>query len=151
MTPITKETEVFTGYLKEKDLKLTEQRKIILDAFLNIETHVTAEELYNKLKPNNANIGVATVYRTLRLLCECGIANELKFGDGVARYEHLFGHEHHDHLICIRCGKYTEVCDPAIEELQNKLAKKNHFQVLRHRMELYGICEDCSSEKDSKH
>ena len=143
---IGKEVEILTDYLKKKDLKLTEQRKIVLQGFLDIETHVTAEELYNTVKQNNPEIGMATVYRTLKILCECGLANELKFSDGVSRYEHLFDHKHHDHLICLKCGKYTEVFDPGIEELQEKLAQKNKFQVLRHRMELYGFCENCITE-----
>ncbi len=140
---ISKEEDILYEYLKNKDLKLTGQRKIILDAFLGIESHITAEELYGIIKKNNPEIGVATVYRTLKILCEAGLANEVKFGDQVAHYEHLFDHEHHDHLICIQCGKYTEVCDPDIEELQQKLADQNHFKLLRHRMELYGICADC--------
>jgi len=149
MIPITSEVNILIDYLKTKDLKLTEQRKLILEAFLKIETHVTAEELYDLIKLNYPEIGVATVYRTLKLLCECGLANELKFSDRVARYEHLFGHEHHDHLICIKCGKYTEVVDPEIETLQQKLAGKNKLQVLRHRMELYGFCEDCLKKVES--
>lgn len=143
---IGKEEDILSAYLKNKDLKLTGQRKIILDAFLNIETHVTAEELYDIIKKDNPEVGVATVYRTLKILCEAGLANEVKFSDRSTRYEHLFDHEHHDHLICIKCGKYTEVRDQEIEDLQQKLAQKNKFQILRHRMELYGICEDCRRE-----
>jgi Fur family transcriptional regulator, ferric uptake regulator len=143
---ISKEEDILTEYLRKKDLKLTEQRKIILDAFLVIESHITAEELYDIIKKNNPEVGVATVYRTLKILCESGLANELKFTDKATRYEHLFDHKHHDHLICVQCGKYTEVCDPEIEELQQKLAERNRFKVLRHRMEMYGICEDCRRE-----
>jgi Fur family ferric uptake transcriptional regulator len=140
---IGKEEDILYAYLKNKDLKLTGQRKIILDAFLGIESHVTAEELYDIIKKNNPEIGVATVYRTLKILCEAGLANEVQFSDKVAHYEHLFDHQHHDHLICIQCGKYTEVCDPEIEELQQKLADRNNFKVIRHQMDLYGICENC--------
>jgi Fur family transcriptional regulator, ferric uptake regulator len=140
---IRKEEDILTAYLKKKDLKFTEQRKIILDAFLNVESHITAEELYDIIKQNNPEVGVATVYRTLKILYEAGLANELQFSDKATRYEHLFDHQHHDHLICLKCGKYTEVCDPEIEELQQKLAERNKFQVIRHRMELYGICENC--------
>lgn len=137
------ESQILMNYLKEKNLKITGQRKLILDAFLNNESHISAEELYDQLKRENPGIGLATIYRTLKLLSECGLANELHFSNGVTRYEHLFGHEHHDHLICLNCGKYVEVVDPAIEELQAQLAQKNNFQVLRHRMELYGICQEC--------
>lgn len=138
------EINILNEYLKKKDLKLTDQRKLILDEFLNTEIHFTAEALYDKLKQKNSNIGLTTVYRTLKLFCECGLASELKLADGISRYEHLFGHNHHDHLICIECGKLIEVTDPEIEELQNRLAKNNDFKVLHHRMELYGICKECS-------
>lgn len=140
------EYQILVNYLKEKNLKNTGQRKLILDAFLNNERHISAEELYDQLKRENPGIGLATIYRNLKLLSECGLANELHFSNGVTRYEHLFGHEHHDHLICLDCGKYIEVIEPAIEELQAKLAQENNFQVLRHRMELYGICQECAKK-----
>ncbi len=143
MGPIVKEADIFESFLREKDLKLTEQRKQILEEFLKVETHVTAEELYQRIKQDNPGIGIATVYRTLKLLSECGLADELQFGDGTARYEHAYGHEHHDHLICIQCGRYTEVCDPEIEELQAKLAQRNDFRVMRHRLVIYGLCHQC--------
>lgn len=142
------EYQILMNYLKEKNLKITGQRKLILDAFLNNESHISAEELYDQIKRENPGIGLATIYRTLKLFAECGLASEVHFSDGLTRYEHRFGHEHHDHLICLNCGKYIEVVDPAIEELQNRLAQMNEFQVLRHRMELYGICRNCKqSEK----
>lgn len=143
MNHLKDEIGILNEYLKKKELKLTDQRKLILEEFLNTETHFTAEEMYDKLKQTNSNIGLTTVYRTLKLFCECGLANELKLADGISRYEHLFGHKHHDHLICIECGQFIEVLDPEIEELQNRLAQKNDFKVLHHRMELYGICKDC--------
>lgn len=144
MSATEKEAEILVNYLKKKDLKLTDQRRLILDVFLNHESHVSAEELYDLLKKDNPGIGLATIYRTLKLLCECGLASELRFSDGVTHYEHLFEHEHHDHLICLKCGKYIEVASPEIEELQQKLAAKHGFEVLRHRMELYGVCKECA-------
>ncbi len=142
-TPLS-EIDILNDYLKKKELKLTDQRKLILDEFLNTETHFTAEEMYDKLKQKNPNIGLTTVYRTLKIFCESGLANELKLADGISRYEHLFGHKHHDHLICIECGKLIEVMEPEIEKLQNRLAEKNGFKVISHRMELYGICQECN-------
>jgi Fur family ferric uptake transcriptional regulator len=75
------------------------------------------------------------------------LANEIKFSDGIARYEHLFGHAHHDHLICTECGKLIEVVDSEIEALQNKLAQKHHFTVTDHHVEIYGQCPDCQNQK----
>ena len=96
--------------------------------------------MVKKLYPS---IGFATVYRTLKLLCEAGLCRELKFEDGITRYEHLYGHQHHDHLVCTRCGKFIEIIEPEIEKLQEKLFKKHKFLPQRHRMELYGICKKC--------
>jgi Fur family ferric uptake transcriptional regulator len=139
-----KEIDIFTNYLNDKGQKLTSQRKTILKAFLNSAHHISAEELYDTLKQENPAIGLATVYRSLKLLCECGLAVEIRLSDGITRYEHLFNHEHHDHLICLECGKIIEVVEPGIEELQQKLAQKQAFTVLHHRMELYGTCKECN-------
>jgi Fur family transcriptional regulator, ferric uptake regulator len=139
-----KETVILQNYLAEHGCKITGQRRRILEAFLATEEHVSAEELYRKLKENEGSgIGLATVYRTLKLLCASGLARELQLTDGVIRYEHHFDHEHHDHLVCLNCGRYIEVSDPQIEALQEQLAQRNRFRILHHRMELYGICGQC--------
>lgn len=141
------EERIFEEYLKAKNLKHSKQRKEILDIFLSIDRHLSVEDLYRIVQKKNPKIGHATIYRTLKLLCECGLCRELKFEDGITRYEHLYGHKHHDHLICIRCGRFVEVLDPEIERLQEKLAKQHGFYPERHRMELYGICKRCKSRK----
>ena len=142
------EEQVLIEYLRQKDLKYTEQRRIILESFLKTETHFTVDDLYAKVKEVNQAIGYTTIYRTLKLFAECGLANEMKFKDGITRYEHRFGHEHHDHLICVRCGQLIEVVEPEIEELQEKLARKHNFKIEHHRMELYGTCKKCAKEQD---
>jgi Fur family ferric uptake transcriptional regulator len=117
-----KEQIIFQNFLLENNLKFTEQRRLILEIFLATETHASVEELYDKIKRKYPDIGHTTVYRTLKLFAECGLAKELRFSDGVSRYEHLFGHDHHDHLICTQCGKLIEVVDPEIEALQQRRA-----------------------------
>jgi len=134
---------LFIKYLSGKNLKLTSQRKLILHAFLEHGGHVSSEELYDIVKTDTPGIGQATVYRTLKLLVEAGIANEVSFGDGVSRYEHGDEEEHHDHLVCTICSRQVEFHDPAIEELQVKQARKQGFSLQSHRMVLYGICKDC--------
>lgn len=138
-----KEEKIFEDYLATKNLKNSEQRGQILYIFLSIDKHLTANELYRIVQKKHPSIGNATIYRTMRLLCECGLCRELKLDDGITRYEHLYGHEHHDHLICTTCGKFVEVVDPEIERLQEKLVKQHGFYPERHRMELYGICKEC--------
>ena len=140
---VWEEEKIFEDYLATKNLKQTEQRKEILDIFLNTDKHLTANELYQIVRKKHHKVGYATIYRTLRLLCECGLCRELKVEDGTARYEHLYGHQHHDHLICTKCGRFVEVVDSEIERLQEKLAKQHGFYPERHRMELYGVCRKC--------
>src|SRR3989304_2751076 len=103
-----KEKDILKNYIVSKRLKFTKQREKILEAFLRIEKHVSAEELYKDVSKKNPQIGLATVYRALNLLYECGLAQEKKFGNGQTRFEHTFNHEHHDHLICVRCGEIIE-------------------------------------------
>lgn len=138
--------EVFADYLSRKNLKMTPQRRCILDIFLEEKGHHTSEDLYNIVKKVDKSIGQATVYRTLKLLSESGLAKEVNFGDGVTRYEQKYGYSHHDHIICEECGKALAVVDEKIEELQEKLAESHGFVLTHHEMYLYGICADCRSK-----
>ena len=138
-----KEHEVFEKFLKTKDLKHSRQREEILNIFLAVNRHITADELYRRAKKADSSIGYATVYRTLKLLAESGLCRELRFEGGTARYEHLYEHRHHDHLVCTGCGKMVEVFDPEIEKLQERLFARHNFHPQTHRMELYGLCGRC--------
>ena len=137
------EQKIFDSFVKEKGLKHSEQRKDILLTFLKTEKHLTADELHALVKKKNPAVGIATVYRTLKLLCESGLSSELKFGEGAVRYEHFYGHEHHDHLVCVKCGNFTEVMDPEIEKLQERLAQKVDFSLQGHKLLMYGVCRKC--------
>lgn len=88
-------------------------------------------------------ISPATVYRTVKLLAESGIAESLDFGDGVTRFECRYNKQHHDHLVCVRCNMKIEVVEERIEDLQESLAQKHGFTLNRHKMILYGICARC--------
>lgn len=140
---MSKEMSVFIEYLKQKDFKLTEQRKEILNTFLKIDKHLSVEELYDIAKKKDPSIGQATVFRTLKLLCDAEIAKEVDLGDGKVRYEHKYGHEHHDHLICTKCGRFIEAVDPEIEKLQDELCKRFGFKAQRHKMDIFGVCKRC--------
>ncbi len=135
--------DIFRSYIREKGLRNTRQREDILDSFFSSEKHITAEELFTAIKTKNPDIGYATVHRNLSLLCECGLADEIKIGNQKTRYEPKFGQKHHDHLICIKCGRFIEVNDNKIEKLQDKLAEANGFIPVRHKLEIYGICKGC--------
>ncbi len=139
------EEKIFDDFVKKKGLKHSDQRRGILRQFLKTERHLTADELYRLVKKKNPAIGFATIYRTLKLLCECGLSRELKLENGSLRYEHLYGHEHHDHLVCMKCGNFIEVMNLEIEKLQERLAKKEGFMLQGHKLLLYGICRECKS------
>ena len=133
----------FHRYLSAKNLKQTRQRKEILRSFLETEDHLTTEDLYQIVSVRFPGVGYSTVYRALKLIIDSGIAREVDFGDGVHRYEHNYAHDHHDHLVCIRCGDTIEVYNPDIEAFQEKLCREHGFQALRHKMEIFGLCPKC--------
>lgn len=142
-----KERAVFEEYIRRKNLKHSERRLQILETFLKSERHLTIDELYAMVKKMFPGVGYATIYRTLRLLCESGMCRELKLEDGITRYEHLYGHKHHDHLVCERCGRFIEVFNPEIERIQVKLARDEGFTITRHRLEIYGHCKRCRTKR----
>ncbi|MBI1823900.1 MAG: transcriptional repressor [Nitrospirae bacterium] len=138
-----KEAEILKKHIQVHQLKLTRQRQVILDTFLTLPRHVSAEELYEASTRKNRSIGLATVYRTLHLLCQAGIVQEREFGDGQARYEIVSNHSHHDHLVCLSCGRIIEFENMDIENLQEQVAKEHSFIIQRHKLELYGYCKTC--------
>ena len=133
----------FEQALRERGLKSTAQRDDIARVFFGAEGHLSVEELYAAVRRVNPRVGYATVYRTLKLLKECGLAAERHFDDGQARYEPLEAAQHHDHIICERCGKIVEFASEELERLQERIGRFLGFVVGRHRMELYGICAEC--------
>lgn len=134
---------IFSQYLRNNGMLHSSQRVQILDIFLKTKRHPTINDLYNMVRKKNPKIGLATVYRTMRVICDAGLAGETDFGDGLRRFEHKYEHQHHDHLVCLKCGRIIEVISPEIEKLQENLAKKHRFKTVRHRMEIFGICRTC--------
>ncbi len=131
--------ERWREYLRANNMNTTQQRELIVDQFLRCRDHVSIDELLSRVRKRNAKIGYATVYRTLKLLVESGVASQRRFGDGQARFE-VTG-DHHDHLICAKCGLILEFEDDEIERLQDQIAERlGGFKVVRHRHELYALC-----------
>ena len=135
--------KAFNDFAAAKGLRSTRQRDVILEVFLSTHQHVSVEDLYLKVKPGNPGIGLATVYRTLKLFAEAGLAREILFNDGQTRYEHVLAGEHHDHLVCTGCGSIIEFEDETIEKLQKDIAERHGFMIRNHKMEIYGLCANC--------
>ncbi len=132
-------------YLKTHDLKLTNQRRIALEGVLGIHSHFTAEELIDHLDEHGTPVSKATVYRTLTLLVESGHLETRDFGRGALLYEHVQGHSHHDHIVCLECGKIVEFRNAQIEEIQKKVASRKGFRIESHVLKIYGRCKKCRS------
>ncbi|WP_308776396.1 transcriptional repressor [uncultured Bilophila sp.] len=139
---------VFTRFLRGKGCHNTQQRRAIVSVFFQEEGHLTIEDLYVRVQAVDPTVGQSTVYRTMKLLCESGLAKEVSFGGGVVRYEQA-SDWHHDHLICESCGKSIEVVDPKIEALQERLVRRYGFTPTQHRLYLYGVCPECIAVQSS--
>lgn len=136
------------AYMAKKGLRSTAQRRVIVDAFFEGSAHVTIEDLLGEARKQDRGIGYATVYRTLKLLTESGVASEHRFGDGFSRYELADeATTHHDHLICVSCRMITEFEDRDIEALQEAVARRHGFRMTSHKHELYGTCARCCAER----
>lgn len=124
-------------------LKRSVKRELILKVMEDSGQHLTADRIHAAARRKNPKLGIATVYRTLKLFCKTGIAREIMPEDGTCRYELAENKGHHDHLICLGCGSFIEAMDPEIEKLQDKLAARYNFRPQRHKLEIYGLCATC--------
>lgn len=140
--------ENFKKSLRSSKLKYTKQRELILQIIYDNDGHFTPEDIYNLIKKSypQVNLGIATVYRTLTLLEEANIVTSISFGVQGKKYE--FGlKEHHDHLVCLKCGRIEEFFDVTIEKQQEKIAKKFNFKMTNHIMKITGVCSVCQAKK----
>ena len=135
--------EILHRHLKKVGLKHTEQRDTILRTFLETREHLSTDELTQLVKKKDPGIGVTTVYRTLKLLAGCGLASEVAFHDGVARYEHQYNRRSHHHMVCVECGSSVEFFSPEVDRLEQEVGRKHHYLTTRHTFQIYGICEPC--------
>jgi len=122
---------------------MTAPREMVLRAFLGLERHVSAEEIFAEARRLDASIGQATVFRTIKLLADAGLAREAYRDDGTRQFEHAYRHEHHDHLVCVSCGVIVEFVDPAIERAQETIYRAHGFESVQHHLELRGTCPAC--------
>jgi Fur family transcriptional regulator, ferric uptake regulator len=137
------EHDILRDYLANQGLKKTQPRHDILDAFLDSDGHITAYELHSMLQKRHQGIGFSTVYRTLKILTECGVAIEVNFGDGQARFEKAFKRENHGHLICTSCGRTEEFNTREVDKIKSKITGKAGFKEQGYRFEIYGLCSKC--------
>ena len=150
-TPLAKASidslhERLTSYMEQNGLRSTMQRKLVSDVFFRQRGHHSIDEVLALVRERDAGVGYATVYRTMRLLVDCGIAAERHFGDTGTRFEVVQKDHHHDHLICTECKRIVEFEDDDIETLQDAMAARHGFKLVSHKHELYGICPECAKQ-----
>jgi len=143
----SEETErIWKAFLSNKGLNASKTRDDVVAVFLDTTTHIDLQSLHEAVRRRHPGIGFATVYRTMKLLEDAGLAHARRFGDAKETlYEVAAGRSHHDHLICENCGKIVEFVSPEVERLQDGIAAKHGFELNRHRHELYGRCAECKA------
>src|SRR5947199_687384 len=141
--------ERLATWIAQRGLKATRQREVIVDTFFSQAGHLSVDELVEKAKQRDPSIGAATVYRTMKILTDAGLASARHFEGGQTRYEAALDRHHHDHLICTSCGSIVEFENERIEELQYRVAEEHGFTVLHHKLELYGLCAECKQRQSN--
>lgn len=135
--------EKFKAVLREEELRFTPQRYEVFREVCASAEHREAEEIYRVLQQRNVHVSRATVYRTMDILFKYDLVRRMDIGDGRWRYEHWLDCSHHDHIICVRCGRIVEFLSPEIEELQRKVCGKFNYELVRHVHQLFGLCHEC--------
>ncbi len=134
----------YKNYLHSKGQKFTPERQIILKEVLALAHHFDVDELYERLRRKGHRVSRATIYRTLPSLVENKIIKEaVRCQDNITKYEYIFGHDHHDHIVCIKCGKIYEFKNEQIEKLQEITCKGYKFKPVEHRLGIRGYCQKC--------
>ena len=142
--------DILRLHLKRVGLKQTEQRNTILRTFLDTREHLSTDELHRLVKKKDARIGYTTVYRTLKLLADCGLASVVAFHDGIARFEHQYNRRSHHHMVCTECGSSVEFFSSGLEEPEQEIGRKYRYLTNRHTFQIYGICETCRKKNGSR-
>ena len=139
--------ERLAAWIAARGLKATRQRDLIVDTFFSQAGHISVDELFEKVTARDSTIGAATVYRTMKILTDAGLASARHFEGAQTRYEAALDRHHHDHLICTSCSNIFEFENERIEELQDRVAAEHGFTVTHHKLELYGLCKDCQERQ----
>ena len=135
--------ETFREFVREKKLRNTPEREVIIQEVFANHDHFDADDLFLRLRSKKKRVSKASIYRTIPLLVESGLIKEVFFEGGHLHYEHIYGHKHHCHLRCICCGMILEFVEDEVFEIQNKIGVKNGFEATGHRLEIFGYCPQC--------
>ena len=139
--------QLLRQHIARLGLKHSAQRETILRVFVETHDHLSTEELHHLVQKQDQSIGYTTVYRTLKLFVDCGLAAGVAFHDGVTRYERLLNRRSHDHMVCTGCGESVEFFAPEIEAVQKAIGLKHHYATSSHTFQIYGLCKKCQARR----
>ena len=137
------EKEILRKYIEIKGLRKTNQRYNVLEVFLSNESHLSVDKLYVLVKKKHPEISHSTVFRSMKIIFNAGLATKIRTCEGIIQYEHLYKHSQHGHMICSNCHKMIEFDDTMVKELLKKVARKEKFKPQVFRTKILGICKDC--------
>ena len=140
---MSNELVLFREFISKKELRNTPEREEIITEIFSDHGHFDVDELYLRLRKNGSKVSKASIYRNIPLIMECGLIREVWYENGHMHYELIYGHGHHCHLRCIKCGKVIEFIEKGLEEIEGRLSKKNEFEIVAHRLDITGYCSDC--------
>ncbi|MDE2925583.1 MAG: transcriptional repressor [Acidobacteriota bacterium] len=146
---ISEEMEIFSKYLKERGLRMTHQRRKVVQSFLQTSGHVSIDELHQLVKQSDRRIGAATVFRTLKALTACGLAREVDLHDGRTRFEPQYKRPHHHHMVCVKCQGTIEFLSPELEQVQSRIVSNYGFNPVQHQLQIFGVCEECQNKVEA--
>jgi Fur family ferric uptake transcriptional regulator len=141
------ELEIFHDYIRQRGLRWTPERKLILQEIFQIHEHFDVDGLYLQLKQKGTKVSKASIYRAIPLFIDCGLIREVDFSNGHWHYEHIYGHGHHSHLKCLGCGKILEFEEPALTQVERRLAREYDYSIVTHQLEVRGYCPACRKQK----
>jgi Fur family ferric uptake transcriptional regulator len=143
------EIDRFRRFIRERGLRYTAEREMIITEIFSAHDHFDVDELYLRLRGKKGRVSKASIYRTIPLLVDSGLIREVYFEDGHLHYEHIYGHKQHCHFRCIRCGKIVEFPDDEIGRIRNEVSQRYGFVATSHRFELLGYCPECARKEDA--
>ncbi len=137
------EMEIFRDYIRQRGLRRTPEREVILQEVFEVHEHFDVDELYLRLRRKGIKVSKASIYRALRLLLDCGLVREVDYTDGHWHYEHIYGHGDHNHLRCLGCGEIVEFEAPSLTPLEEQLSSMYGYVIISHHWEVKGYCQNC--------
>lgn len=140
-------TKEFKEIFKNRGFKFTKERQEIIQEIMSMDGHFDPDELYVRLRSKGSKVSRASIYRTLPMLLEAGVIEVVERVDRHAHYEKVSQEKHHDHMICVKCGRVIEFFSPTLELLQKEICEKERFESIRHSLEIYGYCDKCVGQK----